>query len=151
MKKATLLPPPLFLKGGGGGGGHGRWMVQKQELPLSLNQSWFWFARVSACMCPHVYFTRLTRPLLIHQSCLPGCHTAFQHVSQSLCHMHYLRLMLTLMQIAAEMLDLLAYRPEHFSHRLWRKSVQISRPRVYLFYISAHLGVQRLPATKILA
>lgn len=103
MKKATLLPPPLFLKGGGGGGGHGRWMVQKQELPLSLNQSWFWFARVSACMCPHVYFTRLTRPLLIHQSCLPGCHTAFQHVSQSLCHMHYLRLMLTLMQIAAEM------------------------------------------------
>lgn len=74
-------------------------------------------------------------------------HSVFQHASQSLRHMHYLTLTLPLMQIAAEMfmLDMLAYRLERFSHRLWRRSLQISPPRVCLFYVSAHLVVQTLP------
>lgn len=63
-------------------------------------------------------------------------HSVFQRASQSLCHMHYLRLALPLMQIAAEifMLDVLTYRLSR------RRSVQISRPHVDFFLLFSTSG-----------
>lgn len=148
MKKATLLPPPLSLKGGGGGEGGGgalegtKIRAAAEHEPVAV--------LVCASICVHVPTcvlyeadTSITYSSVLSAG-LP--HSVFQHASQSLCHMHYLTLALTLMQIAAEIfvLDLLTYRLERFTHRLRRWSVQISRPRVYLFQIFSTSGCAEL-------
>lgn len=77
MKKATLLPPPLSLKGGGGGGARAldgtKIRAASEHEPVVV--------LVCMCVCVHVptcvLYEALTHALLIHQSCLPGCHTVY--------------------------------------------------------------------------
>lgn len=106
---------------------------------------------VLVCMCvcahtPHVYFyeadTSITYSSVLSAG-LPHC--VFQHASQSLCHMHYLTLTLTLMHIAAEifLLDILTYLLERFSHRLWQSSAQIS-----LVHLLVHFTTYGPPQNK---
>lgn len=135
-------PPPLLVGGGARALDGTKIRAASEHEPVVV--------LVCVCVCahtPHVYFyeadTSITYSSVLSAG-LPHC--VFQHASQSLCHMHYLTLTLTLMHIAAEifLLDILTYLLERFSHRLWQSSAQISLVHLRLFYISPHMGLPKI-------
>lgn len=111
MKKATLLPPPLSLEGGGI-----KIRAASEREPVVILVCMRVCVHVPTCVL-YEADTSITYSSVLSAG-LPRC--VFQHASQSLCHMHYLTLTLTLMQIGAEIfiLDTLTYCPERCSHRL---------------------------------
>lgn len=83
MKKATLLPPPLSLKGGGGGGTGPGWYKNKSCL-------WAWTSCDSglhaclcacACMCTlrgwHVHYLFISPVCRAATLCISACLTIF--------------------------------------------------------------------------
>lgn len=142
MKKATLLPPPLSLKGGGGCRGAG-WYKNKGCLWASTSCG----SGLHACLCACAHMCTLRGWHVHYLFISPVCRAATLCISARLAIIMPHALFNSHADADADSCRDIYVRYAHFSllsQTVAKKRSNLS-PRVYLFYISAHLVVQRLP------